>query len=44
MKDTVGTIEEIIPGSEDEDYVVQFAFGIIRLREKQIELRKGKAD
>lgn len=43
LKDTIGTIKEIIPRSRDEDYVVQFAFGIIRLKEKQIELQRVRS-
>jgi hypothetical protein len=42
LKDTVGTIKKIIPRSKDEDYIVQFAFGILRFSEKQIELAKRK--
>jgi hypothetical protein len=34
--------KKIIPRSKDEDYIVQFAFGILRFSEKQIELAKRK--
>jgi hypothetical protein len=44
LKNTVGTIKQIILPSRDElvEYDVTFAFGTIRLREKQIQPAKSK--